>query len=90
MDGKLEDLLELWSMVRLSMFRSSEAAIKITHDKSNKDFEGGELGERTDGKINGIFVELMLKFPEPLPQEFTEEEIKELERFKEALYSERE
>lgn len=87
MDVGKEKILNDWLAVRNSILRASEGEMKVTYaresevDKSKKDLAGTDKD-----LIVGVFVDLMLRFPKPLPPEFTKEEKKAVE---EALKSDR-
>jgi len=80
MDPKKEKILNDWLAVRNSILRASEGEMKITYaresdvDKKKKDLAGTDKD-----LIVGVFVDLVLRFPKPLTQEFTEEEKKAVE-----------
>jgi len=80
MDVGKEKILNDWLAVRNSILRASEGEMKVTYaresevDKSKKD-----LANTPEDLIVGVFVDLVLRFPKPLPQEFTEEEKKAVE-----------
>jgi hypothetical protein len=69
-DGK-EKILQDWFYIRNAILRADQGEMKITHVKSDNEKE-------KDKGITGIVVDLELKFPEPLTQEFTEAERKNL------------
>lgn len=77
MDVGKEKILNDWLAVRNSILRASEGEMKVTYaresevDKKKKDLAGTDKD-----LIVGVFVDLVLRFPKPLPQEFTEEEKK--------------
>lgn len=77
MDPKKEKILNDWLAVRNSILRASEGEMKVTYAReSDVDKKKKNLAGTDKDLIVGVFVDLVLKFPKPLPQEFTEEETK--------------
>lgn len=90
MDPQREKILDDWIAIRNAILRSEAGELIIKYMRES-DFiaiegEGGEAAsdmqqkkaEKHD-KIIGIYVDLVLKFPEALDREFTEEEIKDIQ-----------
>jgi len=81
MDKGKEEILKDWRIVLNAIIRADSGEIKVTYiresevDKSKKDLVGTDKD-----RVVGIFVDMMLKFPEPLAQEFTEEEKKAVKK----------
>lgn len=81
MDKGKEEILKDWRLVLNAIIRADSGEIKVTYireseiDESKKDLVGTDKD-----RVVGIFVDMMLKFPEPLPQEFTEEEKKAVKK----------
>jgi len=85
MDPKKEKILNDWSSVRNAIFKASFGEMKVTYiresevDEKKKDLAGTDK----DGVV-GVFVDLMLRFAEPLPPKFSDEEKKAVEEAIEA------
>lgn len=85
MDPKKEKILNDWLSVRNAILKSSVGEMKVTYireseiDEKKKDLAGTDK----DGVV-GVFVDLMLRFAEPLPPKFSDEEKKAVEEAIEA------
>jgi len=89
MDPQREKLLDDWLAVRNAIVRAEAGEFLVKYMRES-DFivmegEGGEaaaaaqaLRESKKDKIVGIYVDLVLKFPEALDRELTEAEISDL------------
>jgi hypothetical protein len=86
MDAQLEKMLDDWTAIRNAMVRADAGELIVKYMRAS-DFimmegEGGEgaaavqaLKDAGKDKIVGIYVDMILKFPEALDRELTEEEI---------------
>ena len=85
MDQGKEKILNDWLSVRNAIFKASVGEMKVTYiresevDEKKKDLAGTDK----DGVV-GVFVDLMLRFAEPLPPKFSDEEKKAVEEAIEA------
>ena len=85
MDPKKEKILNDWLSVRNAILKASVGEMKVTYireseiDEKKKDLAGTDK----DGVV-GVFVDLMLRFAEPLPPKFSDEEKKAVEESIEA------
>jgi hypothetical protein len=89
MDPQKEKILDDWTAIRNAIVRAESGDLVVKYMKES-DFimmegEGGEaasaaqaLRDSKKDKIVGIYVDMVLKFPESLDRELTQEEIDDL------------
>ena len=90
MEPQKEKMLDDWTAIRNAIMRAEagELLVKYMRESDFLEMEGAEGGEAAasvqavkdakHNKIVGIYVDLVLKFPEALDRDFTEEEIKDI------------
>ena len=89
MEPQREKMLEDWVAIKNGILRAEAGELLVKYmresDFINMDGEGGEAAAEAqkvkDSKhdnIVGIYVDLVLKFPEPLDRDFTNKEIKDI------------
>jgi len=80
MDPEKEKILNDWLSVRNAILKAVVGELKVTYiresevDEKKKDLAGTDK----DGVV-GVYVDLMLRFAEPLSPEFSDEERKAVE-----------
>jgi len=89
MEPQREKMLEGWIAIRNAILRAEAGELLVKYMRES-DFivmegEGGEraseiqrLKDENKDKIVGIYVDLVLKFPEALDRDFTKDEIKDI------------
>jgi len=89
MDTQREKMLDDWTAIRNAILRAEAGELLVKYMRES-DFiiiegEGGEaaaaaqkLKDEKKDKIVGVYVDLVLKFPEALDRDFTPEEIKDV------------
>jgi hypothetical protein len=90
MESQREKMLEDWTAIRNAILRAEAGELLVKYMRES-DFivmegEGGEraseiqrLKDEKKDKIVGIYVDLVLKFPEALDRDFTKEEISDIQ-----------
>jgi len=90
MEPQREKMLEDWIAIRNAILRAEAGELLVKYMRES-DFivmegEGGEraseiqrLKDEKKDKIVGIYVDLVLKFPEALDRDFTKEEISDIQ-----------
>jgi len=88
LDAQKEKMLERWYLIRNAILRAAEGEliVKYMRESDFQKFEGGEAAaaaqqriELEGEKIIGIYVDMILKFPSHINEEFTAEEIEQVE-----------
>lgn len=88
LDAQKEKMLERWYLIRNAILRANEGELIVKYMKESdfQKFEGGEAAavakqrvEAEGEKIIGIYVDMILKFPSHVNEEFSPEEIKQVE-----------
>jgi hypothetical protein len=89
MEPQREKMLDDWVAIRNAIVRAEAGELLVKYMRES-DFvviegEGGEaaaeaqkIKDSKNDKVVGIYVDLVLKFPEALDRDFTEEEIKDI------------
>lgn len=98
MDPQRERMLDDWLAIRNAMLRAEAGELLVKYMRES-DFiaiegEGGESAavaqqvkaDKND-KIIGIYVDIILKFPEALDREFTEDEVNNIQSALSAIES---
>lgn len=68
-----EEMLANWESVRNAILRAIEGDMRVHYIKPKAMGETG-VSAKNRNKVEGVFVEVLLRFPEPVADEFTEEE----------------
>jgi len=85
MDPEKEKLLNDWLSVRNAILRAAVGEMKVSYIRESEiDPEKKDLANTDKDGVVGVFVDLMLRFPEPLPPNFSDEEKKAVEEAIEA------
>lgn len=90
MDPQREKILDDWIAIKNAILRAESGELLVKYMRES-DFvamegEGGEaaavaqqIKDSKKDKIIGIYVDLVLKFPEALDREFTEDEVNNIQ-----------
>jgi len=89
MDEQKEKMLDDWIAIRTAILRSEAGELLVKYMRESDfvvmDGEGGEasatlqqLKDEKSNKIVGVYVDLVLKFPEALDEDLTEDEISDI------------
>jgi len=85
MDPKKEKILNDWLSVRNAILRAVVGEMKVTYIRESEvDPKKKDVANTDKDGVVGVYVDLMLRFPEPLPPEFSDEERKSVEEALEA------
>jgi hypothetical protein len=88
LDPQKEKMLERWYLIKNAILRAAEGEliVKYMRESDFQKFEGGEAAavvqkkvEAEGEKIVGLYIDMILKFPSPVDEDFTPEEIKQVE-----------
>jgi len=85
MDSEKEKILNDWLSVRNAILKAVGGELKVTYIRESEvDEKKKDLADTDKDGVVGVYVDLMLRFPEPLPPKFSDEERKAVEEAVEA------
>ena len=85
MDPKKEKILNDWLSVRNAILRAVVGEMKVTYIRESEiDPKKKDVANTDKDGVVGVYVDLMLRFSEPLPPNFSDEERKAVEEAIEA------